>query len=107
MIFRYPDRKLIVVDSLCSSSGYGLLVDYAADMRDRGCSMEETEKWLIDNRKRVHHQFFSTQLDHYRRNGRMSGATAMIATILGICPIMRLDVEPLITKVTRFPGTGF
>ena len=31
----------------------------------------------------------------------------MIATILGICPIMRLDVEPLITKVTRFPGTGF
>ncbi len=104
MIFRYPDRKLIVVDSLCSSSGYGLLVDYAADMRDRGCSMEETEKWLIDNRKRVHHQFFSTQLDHYRRSGRMSGATAMIATILGICPIMRLDDKGRIIAYSKVRG---
>lgn len=88
---KYPNRKLVVVDSLCSSSGYGMLVDYAADMRDRGCSIEETEKWLIDNRNKIHHQFFSTELKHYRRSGRMSGATAMIATILGICPIMRLD----------------
>lgn len=68
-----------------------MLVDYAADMRDRGCSLEETEKWVEENKKRIHHQFFSTELKHYRRSGRMSGATAMIATILGICPIMRLD----------------
>lgn len=88
---KYPDRKIIVIDSLCSSSGYGMLVDYAADMRDSGCSIEETEKWVMDNRQKIHHQFFSTELDHYRRSGRMSGATAMIATILGICPIMRLD----------------
>lgn len=101
---KYPDRKLIVVDSLCSSSGYGLLVDYAADMRDRGCSMEETEKWLIDNRKKVHHQFFSTELDHYRRSGRMSGATAMIATILGICPIMRLDDKGRIIAYSKVRG---
>ena len=88
---KYPERRIVVIDSLCSSSGYGMLVDTAADMRDEGRSMEETEQWVLANRKNVHHQFFSTQLDHYRRSGRMSGPTAMIASILGICPIMRLD----------------
>lgn len=88
---KYPERKLIVVDSLCSSSGYGLLVDDAADMRDRGCSMEETEKWLLENRTKVHHQFYSTDLRHYRRSGRMSGSAAMLGTVLNICPIMRLN----------------
>ena len=38
---RYPERKLIIVDSLCSSGGYGMLVDYCLDMRDNGCKMEE------------------------------------------------------------------
>ena len=101
---KYPNRKLIVVDSLCSSLGYGMLVDYAADMRDRGCSIEETEKWLIDNRNKIHHQFFSTELKHYRRSGRMSGATAMIATILGICPIMRLDDKGRIIAYGKVRG---
>lgn len=87
----FPNRKIIVVDSLCSSSGYGLLVDGAADMRDRGCTMEEIEQWLLDNRQKVHHQFFSTDLKYFRRSGRVSGATATIGSILNICPIMRLD----------------
>ena len=87
----FPNRKIIVVDSLCSSSGYGLLVDEAADMRDRGCTMEEIEQWLLDNRQKVHHQFFSTDLKYFRRSGRVSGATATIGSILNICPIMRLD----------------
>lgn len=88
---KYPNRKIIVVDSLCSSAGYGLLVDEAADMRDRGCTMEEVEQWILDNRKKVHHQFFSTDLKYYRRSGRVSGAAATIGAILNICPIMRLD----------------
>lgn len=87
----FPNRKIIVVDSLCSSSGYGLLVDGAADMRDRGCTMEEIEQWLLDNRQKVHHQFFSTDLKYFRRSGRVSGAAATIGSILNICPIMRLD----------------
>lgn len=88
---KYPQRKIAVVDSLCSSSGYGMLVDCAADLRDQGASMEEIEAWVQANRRSVHHQFFSTELKHFRRSGRMSGPTAMIATVLNICPIMRLD----------------
>lgn len=88
---KYPQHKLIVIDSLCSSSGYGMLVDYAADMRDRGCTLEETETWVLEHRQNIHHQFFTTDLKYYRCSGRMSGAVATLGAILSICPIMRLD----------------
>lgn len=101
---KYPQRKIIVIDSLCSSSGYGMLVDYAADMRDQGCSMEEIAQWVTDHRQLVHHQFYSTELKHYRRSGRMSGATAMVATVLGICPIMRLDDQGRIIAYSKVRG---
>lgn len=101
---KYPERNIIIVDSLCSSSGYGMLVDTAADMRDEGFSMEEIVKWLLANRKLVHHQFFSTELKHYRRSGRMSGPVAMVATVLGICPIMRLNAAGSIIAYSKVRG---
>lgn len=59
---KYPQRRLVVVDSLCSSSGYGMLVDTAADLRDAGKTIDEVEAWLLQNRNTVHHQFFSTDM---------------------------------------------
>lgn len=88
---KYPQRKIVVIDSLCSSSGYGMLVDAAADLRDQGCGMEEIAQWVTANCKKVHHQFFSTDLKYYRRSGRISGSAATLGAILNICPIMRLD----------------
>ena len=101
---KYPERKLVVIDSLCSSSGYGLLVDAAADMRDAGKSLDETAEWVTANCNKVHHQFYSTELKFYRRSGRMSGATATIATILDICPIMRLDSKGAIKAYGKVRG---
>lgn len=88
---RFPERKLVVIDSLCSSSGYGLLVDGAADLRDAGKMLDETAAWVMENRQKIHHQFFSTDLKYFRRSGRVSGATATLGAVLDICPIMRLD----------------
>ena len=88
---KYPDRKIVVIDSYCSSSGYGMLVDYAADMRDRGCSLDEIIEWVEAHCHKIHHQFFCTDLKYFRRSGRISGAAATVASVLGICPIMRLD----------------
>lgn len=100
----FPARKILVLDSLCSSSGYGMLVDCAADLRDRGATMADIEKWVTENRKNIHHQFFSTELKHYRRSGRMSGATAMVATVLNICPLMRLDDRGRILAYSKVRG---
>lgn len=101
---KYPQRRLIVIDSLCSSSGYGMLVDYAADMRDKGCSMEEIEQWITDNRQSIHHQFFSTDLSFFRRSGRVSGPMAALGTVLGICPLMRLDDKGRIYAYDKVRG---
>ena len=101
---KYPERRLIVIDSLCSSSGYGLLVDMAADMRDRGESMEAVAAWIEQNRNKVHHQFFSTDLKYFKRSGRVSGAAATVGAILNICPIMRLDDKGRIIAYDKVRG---
>lgn len=101
---KYPDKKLVVIDSLCSSSGYGLLVDAAADLRDSGATLEETARWVLENRNKVHHQFFSSNMTQFRRTGRVSGTAAMVATIMNICPIMRLDDKGAIKAYSKVRG---
>ncbi len=100
----FPERKLVVIDSYCSSSGYGLLVDSAADRRDEGLSLEETVSWVNDHCMRVHHQFFSVDLQYFRRSGRMSGAAATVAAVLGICPLMHLDYTGHIIAYSKVRG---
>ncbi len=101
---KYPDRKLVVIDSLCSCFGYGILVDSAADMRDSGASLEEIEEWVLANRNKVHHQLFSTDLTQFKRSGRVSGPAATIGTVLGICPIMHLNNEGRIIAYSKARG---
>lgn len=101
---KYPRQKLLVVDTLCSSSGYGLLVDTVADMRDAGATIDEAYQWAMDNRNKVHHQFFSTDMTQFRRTGRVSGAAAAIATVLNICPLMRLDNKGAIKAYDKVRG---
>ena len=101
---RYPDRRLVVIDTLCSSSGYGLLVDAVADLRDSGITLEDAETWTLENRNKVHHQFFSSNMTQFHRTGRVSGAAAAVATILGICPLMRLDAAGAIKAYDKVRG---
>ena len=88
---KYPDRKIIVLDSLAASSGYGMLVDMAADLRDRGESIEDAARWVEENKLRIHHWFFSTDLTSFKRGGRISATAAMLGTVLNICPLMNVD----------------
>ena len=100
----FPDRKIVVIDSLCSSSGYGMLVDDVKDMFEAGTDPEEIVDWIEKNKNRIHHQFYSTDLKYYRRTGRMSGPAAGIATILKIHPIMRLNGKGKIIAYTKTIG---
>jgi DegV family protein with EDD domain len=88
---KYPERKLKIVDSLGASSGFGLLVDTAADLRDQGMDIDAIHAWLEENKLNVHHWFTSTDLSHYRRGGRISAASAAFGTLLHICPVMNMD----------------
>ena len=88
---RYPERKVYIVDSLAASSGYGLLVDGAADQRDSGMDAPTLYQWLLDNRLKVHHWFFSTDLTFYIKGGRVSKTAGFFGGILGICPLLNVD----------------
>ena len=83
---KYPDRKIFIVDSLAASSGYGLLMDKLADIKDEGRTIEEVRDFAIENRLRLNHWFFSTDLTYYVRGGRISKAEGFIGNVLGICP---------------------
>jgi DegV family protein with EDD domain len=88
---RFPGRKVYVVDSLGASSGYGLLMETLADMRDEGKNIEELNKWVIENRLRLHHWFFSSDLTSYVKGGRISKAAGLFGTMLNICPLLNMD----------------
>ena len=87
----YPDRKIYIVDSLGASSGYGLLMDALAEKRDGGMDIDSLARWTEENRLRVHHWFFSTDLTFYIRGGRISKTSGMIGTLLNICPLLNMD----------------
>jgi DegV family protein with EDD domain len=88
---RYPERKLLVLDSLAASSGYGLLMDKAADLRDAGMGIDELAQWVDEHKKYLHHWFFSTDLTFYIKGGRVSKTSGAIAGVLGICPLLDMD----------------
>ena len=90
---RFPERKLFVIDSLAASGGYGLLMDGAADRRDEGLSIEECAKWIEDNRLKLHHWFFSTDLSFFVKGGRISKTAAVFGGLLEICPLMNVDYQ--------------
>lgn len=90
---KYPERTIKVVDSLGASSGFGVLMTYLADLRDEGKSLAEVYDWAEKNKLRVHHWFFSTDLTSYKRGGRISATSAMVGTLLGICPLLNMDNE--------------
>lgn len=88
---RFPERKIYIVDSLAASSGYGLVMDKLADLRDDGMGIDELHQWANDNKLRLHHWFFSTDLTFYVKGGRISKAAGMLGTMLSICPLLNMD----------------
>lgn len=88
---KYPERKIIIVDSLGASSGYGLLMDKLADLRDEGMNIDELHQWAEENKLRMHHWFFSSDLSFYIKGGRVSKTAGLIGNILNICPLLNMD----------------
>ena len=89
----YPDRKIIVIDSLSASLGEGLLVHYAVMKKESGSSIDEVADWLEQNKLHLCHQFTVNDLFHLHRGGRVSKATAILGTLANIKPVLHVDNE--------------
>lgn len=104
LLEKYPDRQIYIVDSLGASSGYGLLVTTACDMRDKGKKIDEIFEWLEENKLRVHHWFFSTDLTSYYRGGRITKTSAIVGSILQICPLLNMNFEGKLIPRDKYRG---
>ena len=90
---KYPDRKLYVIDSLAASSGYGLLMDKLADLRDEGMGIDELAAWTDEHKLELNHWFFTTDLKYLIRGGRVSKTAGVVGGLLNICPLLNVDQE--------------
>ena len=93
---KYPDQTIYIVDSLAASSGFGLLMDKLADLRDEGMPVGELYQWALDNRLRLNHWFFSTDLTFYVRGGRISKTSGMVGNLMNICQLLNVDYQGLL-----------
>jgi len=101
---KYPDRKIYVVDSLGASSGYGLIMDAMADRREEGMTIDQLHEWVEENKLRLHHWFFSSDLSFFVKGGRISKAAGMFGGALKICPLMNMDNLGRLIPRYKIPG---
>jgi DegV family protein with EDD domain len=100
----YPDRKILAVDPLSASAGLGMWVAMAVEMRDSGKTIEETAKYIEDNRLSMCHWFTVDDLVYLKRGGRINPAVAFVGGMLGIKPVMHVDNEGHLANVNKVRG---
>ena len=101
---RYPDRKIYVVDSLAASSGFGLLMDKLADLRDEGKSIDEVREWAEENKNNAHHWFFTTDLTFFVKGGRISKAAGWFGGLMSICPLLNVNDKGQLVPRSKIRG---
>ncbi len=101
---KYPKRTVCVVDSLCASMGQGLLLDYIVKKADAGASILEVKQYAEDLKLKICHHFTVDNLFHLKRGGRVSGATAILGSVLKIKPIMKVNDEGKLVPVGKVIG---
>lgn len=97
----FPERKIMSVDSLAFSGGFGLMVYLAAQKQKAGATIEEVFRYVEETRLHVCHWFTVDDLVYLKRGGRVSAATALVGTMLGIKPVLHVDNEGHLVNVDK------
>ena len=100
----YPDRKIVVVDSLCAASGGGMLLYKAIELKEQGKSFDEIVTWVEENKLHVCHDVTVDDLFHLHRGGRVSKASAVVGTIIKIKPIIHVNDEGKLIVIGKERG---
>lgn len=101
---KYPDRKVIIIDSLAASAGEGLLTYYADENRKAGLPIEENAAWLENHKLNLCHWFTVDDLMFLHRGGRVSKTSAILGSLLGIKPVLHVDDEGHLILVSKARG---
>ncbi|MBE6673330.1 MAG: DegV family protein [Ruminococcaceae bacterium] len=100
----YPERKMIAVDSLCASAGFGLFVYLVAEQKKKGLDIDAAAKYAEDIKMSVCHWFTVSELVYLKRGGRISSATAIVGGALGIKPVLHVDDAGTLQSVSKVRG---
>ena len=101
---KYPDAKIIVIDTFCACLGEGLLLYYALKEKEKGKTIEEVAQWAEENKLHVCHNVTVDDLNHLHRGGRVSKTTAVIGTLVQIKPVIHMDNEGRLQVIGKERG---
>ena len=101
---KYPERKIVVIDTLCASMGEGLLDYKALELQKEGRSLEEVAQWVEENKLKICHFFMVEDLNHLQKGGRISKTAAVLGTMVQIKPIIYLDNEGKLQIIKKERG---
>ena len=100
----YPDRKIIVVDTLAASAGIALLIDLVIEKKNAGATIEEAAQFAEDIKLKISHWFTVDDLVYLKRGGRVSATTAFVGNMLGIKPVLHVDDAGHLINVSKVRG---
>ena len=101
---KYPERKIVVIDTLCASLGEGLIDYKALELQKEGKSLEEVAQWVEENKLKICHFFMVEDLNHLQKAGRISKTAAVLGTMQQIKPIIYLDNEGKLQIIKKERG---
>jgi DegV family protein with EDD domain len=101
---KYPDRRVVVVDSLCASLGQGLIVKLAADKKKEGADIDAVAAYVEEIKLNLVHWFTVEDLFFLKRGGRVSATTAVVGTMLQIKPVLHVDNEGKLVSMDKVRG---
>ena len=104
LLEKYPDRKIITIDTKCATAGEGLLVELCAIEREKGKSIEECAEFVNKHLPNVRHMFTVNDLFHLVRGGRTTRGTALMGSLIGIKPILRVNDEGYVEAYLKLRG---
>lgn len=100
----YPERKIIVIDTLCACLGEGLLLYYALKRKSEGMDIDQLAEWIEANKLHVCHDVTIDDLYHLQRGGRISKTVAVVGSIVQIKPIIHMDNEGTLQVIGKERG---
>ena len=101
---KYPDHRIVVVDSLAATLGQGLLVYKAVQLKEAGKSLDEVAAWVEENKYHLVHNFTVDDLFHLHRGGRLSKTAAVVGTMINLKPVLHVDDEGHLVMLSKVRG---
>ena len=104
MRYAYPERRVIIVDTLAASAGIALLIDMVIEKKNEGATIDEAAAFAENNKMKICHWFTVDDLVYLKRGGRINPTAAFFGNMIGIKPVLHVDNEGHLVNVIKMRG---